>query len=73
MNGDKAIEAIGRIFRDVLQKDHDIENVSVTIGSGGWTCIRVKTEQTILRLGTFAARVQSILDQYNAERESEAK
>ena len=68
MEATEKIKAIGDLFDNLLLRENDIQNISVTPrfganGIAGFDCIQVRTEKTILRLGAFAANVQRILEE----------
>ena len=62
MTDNEKVAKIKGLFDKLLLKDHDIENITCTFTSTGIACCQVRTEHTILNLGTFAAVVQDILD-----------
>lgn len=55
------IEELKKLFTKLLLEEHDIENITATFSEDGLTCIQVRGEKTMLRLGTFAIRAQDIL------------
>ena len=67
MEATEKIKAIEELFNNLLLRENDIMNIRVTPrfganGISGFDCIQVRTEKTILRLGTFATNVQMILE-----------
>lgn len=60
MSYEEKIRKIEALFGELLLKDHDIENISVKFPS--YECMQIRTEATILKLGTFAVKVQNILE-----------
>ena len=55
------IEELRKLFEKLLLEEHDIENLTAAFTEDGLTCIQIRGEKTILRLGTFAIRAQNIL------------
>lgn len=55
------IEELKKLFTKLLLEERDIENITATFSEGGLTCIQIRGEKTMLRLGTFAIRAQDIL------------
>lgn len=60
MSDKEKIRKIEALFEELLLKDNDIMNLSVMFPS--YECIQIRTEATILKLGTFAVKVQNILE-----------